>query len=126
MDDGFNLTPVQVVQAQMDAFNRHDLEGYLAYVNEDIVLEEARGSIVLIGRHALAPIISGLWAEHPDLRMDLLDRMALGQWVVDETIMLGRIDNSSTHLISIQRVIDGQVESVRTIRDSPPNDDPPE
>lgn len=112
------LTPVQVVQALMDAFNKHDHAAYFSHINEDIMLEDGRGALVLMGRHALVPIISGMWAEHPELRSDLLDRMALGQWVIDETIMLGHIDGSSTHLISIYRVIDGEIVEVRTIRDT--------
>lgn len=112
------LSPVQVIQAQMEAFNRHDLEGYLSHISEDIILEDERGQLIMIGRHAYAPIVSGMWKEHPNLRSDLLDRMALGQWVIDETMMVGHIDNSSTHLISIYRVIDGEIVEIRTIRDT--------
>ncbi len=112
------LTTVQVVQAQLDAFNRHDMDAFLSHISEDIILEDGRGELIMIGRHAFAPIVSGMWAEHPGLRSDLLDRMALGQWVIDETMMVGHIDNSSSHLISIYRVIDGEIVEIRTIRDT--------
>lgn len=109
---------MQVVQAHIDAFNKHDIDAFLTHISEDIMIEDGRGALILMGRHAFAPIIGGMLIEHPDLRIELLDRMALGQWVVDESIMMGRVDGSSTHTITIYRVFNGEITTMTTIRDT--------
>ena len=110
------LTPVQIVLAQLEAFNRHDLGGVLARVADNLVVTDAHGAPILAGRDAMREAIRLQFAVHPGLKSDLLDRMSLGEWVIDETMITGYEDDSQIHLIAIMRVLDGRIAAVRVIR----------
>ena len=109
-------SPVQLVQSQLEALNRHDLIAFTSVVAEDISVTDEGGSVLLAGKAMFTDWYAEHFAEHPSLKADLLDRMALGDWVIDEVMVTGYSDNRQHHLISIIRIQSGRIESIRLIR----------
>ena len=110
-------SPVQVVQFQLEALNRHDLEAFVSVVSEDVIVTDADGAVLINGKASFTDWYRRHFDDHPGLKVELLDRMSLGEWVVDEVMATRYADDGHTHLISVMKVANGVIDSYRIIRD---------
>lgn len=111
------MSPVQIVQFQLEALNRHDLADFVRVVSSGVRVTDADGAILIDGKTAFATWYELHFDEHPNLKIELLDRISLGEWVVDEVLATNFVDDSQSHLISIIKVVNGEIESYRIIQD---------
>ena len=76
--------PVQIIQSHLDAFNAHDLSGVLALVSRNVVVRS--NEIVDTGNDyaRYADTLEILFSRNPEVKAELLDRMALANVVIDE------------------------------------------
>ena len=72
------------VQSQLDAFNEHDLDGFLAAYREDAVVTDGTGAESIRGLDAMRSAYSALFERFPDVHADVPHRVAAGGWTVDE------------------------------------------
>ncbi|MDQ2683750.1 MAG: nuclear transport factor 2 family protein [Chloroflexota bacterium] len=110
-------SPVQVVQFLLDALNRHNVTDFASVADDSIEVTDADGNVTLSGRDALVALYAGHFAAHPALKADLLDRISLGEWVIDETMVSGYADGSQAHIVVIMRVRAGRIVSMRFLRE---------
>jgi hypothetical protein len=108
-------TTVQLVQRQLEAYNARDIDAFAACFAPDVRLEDLDGDRVLGGYDAVIGHYRALFAGNPGLRASLLDRIAVGKYVVDEELVDGRADGRTLHVVAIYRVVDGLIASVRLI-----------
>lgn len=108
--------PVQIVQRQLDALNAHDLDAFCAPCAPDIVVEDSFGERWLTGIAEFREWYGSHLHEHPELRADLLDRIAVREWVIDEVIVTGYSDGSQGHFAIVMRIADDQIASTRILR----------
>lgn len=76
------MTPAQVVQAQLDAYNAKDLEALLATYAPDAEQFALGGERLARGHAEMRPRFAARFAE-PDLHAQLLSRTVMGAIVVD-------------------------------------------
>ncbi len=84
------MSPVDPVQRQLDAYNAHDLDAFIANYADDVRLyrlPSAEPSIV--GKAALAEHYAKNRFTIPSLRATLVNRMAFGNKVVDHEVIVG-------------------------------------
>jgi len=112
-------SPVQIVQAYLDAMNGGDPIALAAEIAEWIVVYGPDWSIEYQGRPAFEAHYRDLLASNPDLKAELLDRIAVGEWVIDEWIVSGYANGTQTHIVTIFQVVDGLIATVRTLTDQP-------
>jgi len=74
---------VAVVDAQLAAYNAHDLEGLLALFSPDCELYEFPDTLVAKGTDALRTRYAARLAE-PNLHVEIAHRVAVGDKVIDE------------------------------------------
>jgi hypothetical protein len=110
-----SLTPVQIVQANLEAMNSGDVAGYMRDIADEIVVHGLDGTVAFTGRDAYEEFHRAFIAANPEIKAELLDRMSVGPWVVDELIVTGHADGHQDHIISIQQIIDGKIASIRTL-----------
>ncbi len=71
------------VQRQLDAFNAHDLDGFISCDASDVVTRHGDGREILKGhdgmREFYGPVIND-----PKLHAEVVHRLHSGDWVVDE------------------------------------------
>lgn len=77
-----NLNPAAVVQRQLDAFNAKDLDALLAIYAGDAEMYEHPDKLVAKGSAALRERFAVRFQE-PNLHAALLNRMVMGDLVVD-------------------------------------------
>ena len=109
-------TTVQLVQRQLEAYNRRDLDAFMACYARDVRVEDLDGALRLDGHDAVASHYQALFADNPGLRASLLDRISVGAYVIDEELVDGRADRRTLHVAVIYRVVDGLIASVLLLR----------
>jgi hypothetical protein len=106
------MTPIEIVQRQLEAYNAHDLDRYADCFGEDVRLfrmpADAPGTI---GKTALR----AFYAEHrfsiPGLRAELLNRIVLGDKVIDHERIHG-LGEQPSEVIAVYQVIDDLIATV--------------
>ena len=72
------------VQRQLDAYNAHDLEGFLACYATDVVIRHGNGEVLTSGHEQLRADYGQLFEQQPDVHAVVVNRVQAGEWVVDE------------------------------------------
>ena len=113
------MDPVQVVQGQVEAFNARDLERFLSYYSPDIVFEDGAGAVVAQGHDAMRALFGPLFAQSPDLHVDIPRRIHVGPWVIDEEQGTGAGPDTGfppeVHLVVVYRVEGDTIVRMRSL-----------
>ena len=72
------------VQRQLDAYNAHDLEAFLACYATEVVVRHGSGEVMMTGHEQLRTDYGRLFEQQPDVRAVVVNRIEAGEWVVDE------------------------------------------
>lgn len=84
------MTPIELVQAQLDAYNAHDLERFLAVYSDDVRLyRPPQAAPAISGKAALADFYRERRFCIPGLRAELVSRQASGSLVIDHERITG-------------------------------------
>jgi hypothetical protein len=105
------MTPAQVIQAQVEAYNRKDLDAFLATYAEDAEQYILHGELLAKGRDAMRSRYAERFAE-PDLHAQILSRSSIGHVVVDTELVTRNFPGEglgTIEMICIYEVEDGQV-----------------
>jgi hypothetical protein len=73
----------QIAQAQLDAYNAQDLDAYCRFFTDDVVIADVGGAVSSTGLAALRERYAGAFAKYPKNRADVVNRIVLGQSVID-------------------------------------------
>jgi uncharacterized protein (TIGR02246 family) len=105
------------VARQVSAYNRRDLDAFLECYAPDIVIENAKGDVVMEGRDAMRAAYGELFAESPELHVEIATRIRIGEYVIDEEVVTGRqASPEAARVAAIYHVRDGAIDRVRLIR----------
>ena len=77
------MSPVEVVQAQLDAYNAQDIDAFIALFDDDCVIGELNGAITQCGKAQVRERYAKLFADYPENHARLVNRIAAGAVVVD-------------------------------------------
>jgi hypothetical protein len=106
-------TPSETVQRQLDAYNSGDIERYLDCFHPDACLRELQdGSVIAEGASAIRESFSALFSSCPELHAELIQRMAMGDTVVDHERVSGMSEEGPEETIAIYEVCDGRIRQV--------------
>jgi hypothetical protein len=106
-------TPVQIVHRHVEAMGRRDIDGFLAECAETIALKNAAGQPLLEGQEAIRTMYAGVFAKNPGMKTELIDRINVGNWVIDEHLTTGFADGSQVHVARIYLIADGRIQSIQ-------------
>lgn len=106
------------VQQQLDAYNARDLDAFLACYAPDVVVETAAGQRMMEGRDGMRAVYGPLFANSSDLRAEVVARIAVGEFVVDEERVRGlNLPGfpAEMHAAMVYHVRGGQIVHVRLL-----------
>lgn len=101
--------PREVVERQLTAYNRHDIDAFTATYAQDVVVRRRDGSR-LEGRHALRDAYTPQFTQGR-CRAEILGRLVEGAWVVDHELAHGLADEPVRVLVAY-RVREGLIDRV--------------
>ena len=104
------------VERQVRAYNEHDVGEFVACYSEDVVIEDGDGVVHISGREELRERYSQFFASAPDLHAEIIKRIRVGSYVIDEERVTGRPDGDM-HAVAVYRLDgDGLIDRVRFLR----------
>ncbi|HAP74868.1 MAG TPA: hypothetical protein DCR14_02155 [Acidimicrobiaceae bacterium] len=98
-----------VVQRQADAYNAHDLDGFVATYSPDVVVRDLAG--VRGSGHAWLRDTYGPMFEGGSPPAAIRGRVSAGNWVVDEELVIGS-RRGDIHVLVGYRLVDGLIVEV--------------
>lgn len=106
------MAPEAVVARQLEAYNRHDLDGFLACYAEGVRLFRLPSvEPWLEGRAQVAAFYGDHRFNVANLRAEILNRMVLGNLVVDHERVHG-LGPEPTEVVAVYEVANGLIERV--------------
>jgi putative hydrolase of HD superfamily len=117
--DNASIRAAQVVQEQLDAYNRRDLMAFLQYYAPDCRIEDGQGEILFDGHSAIAARYRDMFAHAPQLHAEVVERLVTGLYVVDQEHVTGLLSRDGVErdldAIVIYRIDDGLIRHVRIL-----------
>ncbi len=113
MTDGTGHAPVQVVHRHVEAMGRRDLRALMADCADAIRLLDADGDLVLDGYAAIEELYRTVFEANPALKVELMDRINVGMWVIDEHLVTGFADGSQAHFVRVYRIVGRLIVSIQ-------------
>ena len=106
------MNPADPVQRQLEAYNAHDLQRFVAEYSDDVrVFVPPATEPVLAGKAAFAAHYASKRFNLPALHATVLSRMVSGSTVVDHERVVGLADEP-VEAIAVYRVDDGRITTV--------------
>lgn len=100
------------VQRQLDAYNAHDLERFVAEYTDDVrVFRPPATEPILSGKAAFAAHYAANRFNLPRLRAKVVSRIVCGNKVVDHERISG-LEGPTVEAIAVYEVIDGRIGTV--------------
>ena len=78
-----------VVDVQIEAYRAKDVERFLSYYADDVSVVLFDGTPMIKDKEVMREQYGKLFADSPDLRVTIANRMAAGEFVVDEEHQTG-------------------------------------
>lgn len=104
---------VAVVDRQLEAYNAHDLAAFVACYAEDVRLFRLPATQpALSGRPALEDFYRTRRFGQPDLHADVVNRMVLGDKVIDHERITGLEPGRLIEAVAVYEVSDGLIRNV--------------
>jgi len=106
------------IEAQVDAYNRRDLAAFSACYSQEVVIEDGSGTVLMRGRSELEAQYGLFFESSPDLHADVVTRLRVGEYVVDEEHVTGvtGVEPGEVRAIAIYHVADGLIDRVRILQ----------
>jgi hypothetical protein len=101
------------IDAQVAAYNAHDIAAFSACYTDDIVVTDARGTPVIEGKAAFRERYGRLFDSSPDLRAQIASRVTAGAWTVDEEVV--RRAGEQVHVLVAYELRDGLICRMMTL-----------
>ena len=112
--------PEKVVQANLDAYNNLDIEGFMSYFSEDILVRNFdTGVTTAEGKESVREIYTRLFEASPKLHSRILKRTVFDNKVIDHEYITGRNGSADPlELVLIYEVRSGKIFRISVMRKS--------
>ena len=106
------MSNIEIATAQLDAYNAQDLEKYMTYFTEDCIVSGLNGTPTETSRDALHARYAKAFAQFPQNKAELLNRIAVGNTVVDHELVIRAPGGEQFEIIAIYTFRDGLIARV--------------
>ena len=104
----------RVVQEQVEAYNKHDLDAFVATYSPDIKAYRFPDKLLGSGHEEMRKVFGALFEKEPGLHAEIMKRIVQGDHVIDhEKVVVGGRDDRQ---VAIYQVKGGKIINVWFIR----------
>jgi hypothetical protein len=107
-----------IIDAQIAAYRDRDLDQFLGYYSPGIVIRDLTGNVLMDGLDVMREQYGQLFRDSPQLRVDILSRMVVGEYVIDDEQVTGfNLPGSPTelHAVVVYQVQEDHIHGVTFI-----------
>lgn len=108
----FAQDPVAPVQAQLDAYNKRDIEAFLKPYSDTVSVYFFPNRFLYKGKEQMRKEYGNMFATLPDLHCTLKSRMVIGNTVIDEESVVFEKNRQPLHAAAMYRVQNGLIVAV--------------
>lgn len=101
-----------VVQAQVEAYNRGDIEAFLASYAPEVRIYEHPDRLLMSGLDEMRERYGPMFESAPDLHAAIAGRIVEGEYVIDHEIVTGFPGRPTVRAIAIYQVREGLIRNV--------------
>ena len=110
------LTPRDIVNRQLIAYNAHDLDGYCSLFSKDARISDVNtGQVICDGIDQVRAVYDKRFSDNPELRAVVHNRMESPTHAIDHETVLG-LPTGPLHILAIYEVREGLIKSLQFIR----------
>jgi len=107
----------ELAQRQLDAYNRRDLDAFLACYTEDVEMMDLGASRLLArGRTEMRAIYSKFFESAPELSCVVTKRICVGRFAVDEEVVTGVPGKARVHAAALYEATEDGIRRVWFLR----------
>ncbi|WP_293682260.1 nuclear transport factor 2 family protein [uncultured Phenylobacterium sp.] len=111
MNANVALSPAELAQAQLDAYNLQDLDAHCAFFADDVVVSDLNGAVTIRGIAAYRAKYVQVFADFPGNRAELKNRICVGATVIDHEYV-DRGTGVTFEVIAIYTIAGGKIARV--------------
>lgn len=106
------VTPEILAQQQLNAYNAHDIDAFLVPYSDSVeIYDQATGKLLMRGKAAMRQRYSDLFGKFPALHCQLVNRMVIGNKVIDQERLTG-VKDPVMEAVAVYVVEKGKIEKV--------------
>ena len=111
----------KTVQANLEAYNQRDLEGFMAYFSDDIQLVNFDSQETsATGKAQIRAMYKNLFDNSPKLHSEILKRIVFDNKVIDHEYITGRMgEDQALQLVLIYEVREEKIYKISVMRKRP-------
>jgi hypothetical protein len=110
------LTPTEVAQAQLDAYNAQNLDAHVAHFADDVKVADLNGAVTIDGIEAYRARYAKLFAEFPGNKAVLVNRITIGNVVIDHERVSRSPSAPPFEVAALYTISDGLIRRVDFVR----------
>lgn len=109
--------PEPIVQANLDAYNAHDIESFMSYFSKDVMMYNFNdGKQTANGIEEVRAIYEPYFKASPDLHSKILKRTVFDNKVIDHEYITGARGGAPFEIVLIYEVEDEKIVKMTAIR----------
>jgi imidazolonepropionase-like amidohydrolase len=109
-------SPEYLVQQQLNGYNARNIEAFLAPYSEDVEIYNFPDLLVGKGKEQIRPNYEAMFNQLTDLHCKLVNRMVLGNTVIDQEYVTGFPNGQALQAIAIYKIEHNKIAKVYFIR----------
>jgi Imidazolonepropionase and related amidohydrolases len=106
------LSPELLVQQQLNAYNAHNIDAFLAPYSDSCALYDISGKLLMKGKEAMRQSYSRFFEQAPELHCELVNRMVHGNTVIDHERITGGPGNKQFEAFAVYKIENGKIVNV--------------
>ncbi len=110
------LSPEEIVQKQLEAYNAKDLDAFLALYSNNVKAFNFPDKEIFSGIKSMRAGYEAFFKENPNLLCVVLQRMILNNTVIDHENITGLANGKEINTIAIFKIENGKINRIYFIR----------
>lgn len=111
-----NASPEAIVDAQLAAYNRRDLEGFLDFYAEHAILANHPDQVTQTGKAEIRARYRQRFS-HPDVHAEIIERVTFGRFVIDhERVVAAPPAKGTLEAVAVYEVSAGKIVRVTFLK----------
>ncbi len=102
----------QVVQTQLEAYNRRDIDAFAATYAADVKIYDHPAELMMSGVDKLRENYGRFFASAPNLRATVTQRIVQGEYVIDYETVTGLPDGVPMRAVAVYQVRNGRIQNI--------------
>ncbi len=109
------MTPEEIVQGQLNDYNKQDIDAFLEWYWDDVEIYSYPEEFSYKGKEQMRIVYQNLWQQHPNQKVQLLNRISVGNTVMDKEHVIGRENAKEFDVIAIFTIQNHKIKEVRFV-----------